>query len=665
MNRQELATFLRSVALFQHVTEPQLDQLTRKSSVMRFKADQTIYDPSDGEAAFYVLIGGEAVEYVLRKPGGMEVKTRRLYPGDWFGIEPLVQASATGYRVHTLEDGRAVKVDRECIDELLASSLEFTREVCRWLAERTQRALDLVSGIRYAQLSDYPDIRSAIHLLPSRLASATQSLAVQREGDCVTVAMVNCADIRTRSFIEDVMRDYLVQFVAISEEDFDATGRRLLGERIEAEPSDPPFNQLLYQNPNGAPCPLAGSREDDLLSRLITIALRRHASDIHFEPYQGGGRVRLRIDGQMVVVDDDIAATTYRQVVARLKVLAELDTTRIRRPQEGRFMIHADDSPTEFRISASPCHGGEKVVLRIVSVKLHFGDLSRLILQSEIEELARELFRNPSGLVLVTGPSGAGKTTTLYAALKSVIGGNTSRNIVTIEDPVEYDLPFATQIQIQPDSGMGFAEVLRSVLRQDPDVILVGEIRDAVSAAMAAEAATTGHLVLSSLHTYSALDAVVRLRDLHVPSYVIAAALRGVITQQLVPRLAPEFTQEVPVNDPVRQRLVDLDVWDASWDTPLVRGRDDIEGPPGGESGRVGIFEVLTATPDLSAAVDRTATRAELNACLTPESNRTYRDYARFLLREGIVAPERIIDVLPRGVLGKRIDRPHFVPTQF
>jgi type II secretory ATPase GspE/PulE/Tfp pilus assembly ATPase PilB-like protein len=187
------------------------------------------------------------------------------------------------------------------------------------------------------------------------------------------------------------------------------------------------------------------------------------------------------------------------------------------------------------------------------------------------------------------------------------------------------------------------------VLRQDPDVILVGEIRDGESAAMAAEAATTGHLVLSSLHTYSALDAVVRLRDLRVPPYMIAAGLRGVITQQLVPRLVPGFTDEVPPDDPMVRRLVELGVLEEGWDQPLVRGRDSVDGPPGGESGRVAIYEMLAVPPALSAAIDRSSPLSELQSCLDPTCSVTFRDYSRFLLKEGIVAPERIVNVLPPG----------------
>lgn len=648
MNTKQIVKFLRTVQLFHDLDDEQLTRLAKATREVQFSSGELICESSSGDPALYVLLEGECVEYVEQAELGMDVQSQWLYAGNFFGLESVLMQRTSTFRVAAVEPGRAIRIDRETIQELFDASPSFTRAVCRALAAQLQRIQDMVNGIRFVQLQSFPNIQSVMNLLPRRVASVTRSLVVDQEGDRVTVAMVNPSDIRARSFIEDVLRDYHVQFVAVSEDDFEERGRELLGERINAVAEHTPFEEMSYQDSNGILRPLGGSREDDFLSRLLTVALRRGASDVHFEPYQGRARVRLRVDGRMVLLNEDIPATVHRQLIVRIKVLSELDTTRIRRPQDGRFLIQADNHPIEFRVSASPCHGGEKVVLRVIAPTKQHGDLSRLMLYPWFERLARDLFSSPSGLVLVTGPSGAGKTTTLYAALQSVVAKDTTKNVVTIEDPVEYDLPFATQIQVNHESGMGFATLLKSVLRQDPDVILVGEIRDPESAAMAAEAATTGHLVLSSLHTYSALEAIVRLRDLKVPPYVITAGLQGVITQQLVPRLEPGSTVEVPEGDAVTGRLRELGVLDDQWDQPLLRGRPSQTGPSGGESGRVAIYEALAVTPALNAAIDRSAPMSELRESLDPSCSGTFHDYARFLLKEGIVAPERIVDVLPR-----------------
>ncbi len=440
-----------------------------------------------------------------------------------------------------------------------------------------------------------------------------------------------------------------MQFVAVTDDDFERQGRRILGEILERGSVTASLERMRYQDPQGELWPVGGTSEENLLFEILGVAVAHQASDVHFEPSEGAARVRLRIDGRMISLEREIPAATFRQLGTRIKVLSELDTTRIRRPQDGRFVVYLDDRRVEFRVSVAPSYRGEKIVLRVVAPTAIMRELGNLILNPPLERLARDLFENPSGLILVTGPSGAGKTTTLYAALNSIVAQDRGISIVTIEDPVEYDLPFATQFQVNRDTGMDFAHILRSVLRQDPDVLLVGEIRDRESAAMAAEAATTGHLVLSSLHTYSALEAIIRLRDLNVEPYLIAASLRGVITQQLVPRLVPGCTEAVAPDDPVVQRLWRAGVWNGEVPSQMLRGRNTPGGPLGGEQGRVAIFEMLSITPELRAIIDTSGSITDLSEALHAHCYSSFLDYARFLLGEGLVAPERVAAVLPSG----------------
>lgn len=616
-----------------------------------------LLDAEANEPSLQILIEGECRAYVVHAELGIEMEMQRYYAGDYYGAESVIDDHPSPVIVRSVTSGRAVIVSKPAFEELFRTTPQFAHALCCTFASRLLRNLESVHGIPFVHLTSFPQAASLVHLIPRRVASFLRCIVLERKGDCVTVAMVNPSDLGARSFIQHVLRDYRIRFAAITEDDFEANGRKLIGEKLVSEVATAPLAKMSFQDVEGVLRPLSGSPEDDLLSRVISLAVRRAASDIHLEPYQGGARVRLRVDGRMMTLDEDMPTTTYRHVTARIKVLAEMDTTRIRRPQDGRFLLRVDDFPMEFRVSTSPCHGGEKIVLRVVAPSRQHGDLSRLILHKPLERLARDLFRSPSGLVLVTGPSGAGKTTTLYAALKSVIGADYGKSIVTIEDPVEYDLPFATQIQVDRDHGMSFADILRAVLRQDPDVILVGEIRDAESAAMAAEAATTGHLVLSSLHTYSALESIVRLRDLRVPPYLIAAGLKGVITQQLVPRLAPGYTSEVAANDPTVKRLKELGVLDENWSQPLMCGRDEPDGPPGGELGRVGVFEMLSVTPQLRAAIDGGGSLNDLEKCLDPTCFSSFSECARALLRDGIVAPASVLDVVPHGAVLIRHDQ--------
>ncbi|MHB8972283.1 MAG: ATPase, T2SS/T4P/T4SS family [Pirellulaceae bacterium] len=647
MKADNAVTFFRTIPIFFECADDELKALASAAHERDFAPGEVIVEPNIAESGLFVLVEGECQAYVEQHGLGCEIEVRRIYPGDHFGAETVLAEGNSATGVRALSVGRALVLPVLAVERLLTESGPFARSLCRVFAAELQRALKDHNGIEFIRLQQFPTAASTCRLIPQRVSSICRSIAVAQEADCVTVAMVNPSDVKTRSYIRQVLHDYRVHFVAVTEDDFERHGLPLLGETLERHVWNAPFQSMRYQNPQGDLSPLGGTNEEDLLSDILIAAIRSAASDVHFEPYESGSRVRLRVDGRMLAFSEEISATTYRQLGARVKVLAEMDTTRIRRPQDGRFVVFVDNRRMEFRVTVSPCHGGEKIVLRVIAPSKQLGELSNLILYPPLHQLARDLFENPSGLILVTGPSGAGKTTTLYAALNSIFAHDGGISVVTIEDPVEYDLPYATQIQVNRETGMDFPAILKTVLRQDPDVILVGEIRDRESAAMAAEAATTGHLVLSSLHTYSALEAIVRMRDLQVEPYLIAAGLKGVITQQLVPRLMPGCTEPVPLHDPTVQRLIELGIWTEQTPGTLLRGRHAPDIPLGGEKGRVAVFEMLSVTQALSAAIDRASSMSDMQACLDPTCFASFADYSRFLLAEGLVAPERIAAVVP------------------
>ncbi len=647
MRTSDVVAFFRTVPIFYELADDELRVLASAAREQTFAPGDILVTPERDGTGLFVLLQGECQAFVEHAGCGCEVELRRLYAGDHFGADTVLAGGSPASWTRALTDGRALVVPASTVLQLLDESTRFARILCRALAHELQRAVREHRGIPFVRLADFPNAASACRLIPHRVSSVCRVLAVAQDLESVTVAMVNPSDMRTRSFVLQVLADHQVRFVAVTEEDFETTGRRLLGETLERAAWNTPFEQMAFPDPNGELRPLGGTHEEDLLSEILTATIRSAASDLHFEPYEGGARVRLRVDGRMLTLGDGISVSMYRQLGARIKVLAELDTTRIRRPQDGRFVLYVDQRRVEFRVTVSPCHGGEKIVLRVIAPSRQMGELANLILYPPLQQLAFDLFSNPSGLILVTGPSGAGKTTTLYAALNHIVARDGGISIVTIEDPVEYDLPFATQIQVNHEAGMDFATILKSVLRQDPDVILVGEIRDRESAAMAAEAATTGHLVLSSLHTYSAIDAIIRLRDLHVEPYLIAAGLRGIITQQLVPRLVSGCTEHVPPDDPARQRLVELGIWDDQTSGTLLRGQRGPELPFAGEQGRLAVFEMLSVTPALSGVIDRAGSMDEMLACLDPTCFASFNDCARYLLAQGLVAPERILAAAP------------------
>ena len=272
----------------------------------------------------------------------------------------------------------------------------------------------------------------------------------------------------------------------------------------------------------------------DFVEDLLKMAVSRRASDIHIEPMQDKTRIRLRVDGMLQVLCD-LPKSDQDGVVSRIKVLGEMDITEKRLPQDGHLEKAIENRLIDLRISTMPTVHGEKVVVRILDKTTTFSSLDKLTFTDENLTAYRNLFRSPHGIVLVTGPTGSGKSTTLYATLNELNKPET--NIITIEDPVEYQLEGVNQIALNTKAGLTFANGLRAIVRQDPDIIMVGEIRDEETARIAVQAALTGHLVLSTLHTNSAVGAITRLLDMGIEPYLLASCLRGVVAQRLVRRV--------------------------------------------------------------------------------------------------------------------------------
>ena len=344
------------------------------------------------------------------------------------------------------------------------------------------------------------------------------------------------------------------------------------------------------------------------VNKVLVDAIRRGASDIHFEPYETDYRVRLRIDGLLKTVARAPVKLNQR-IAARLKVMAQLDIAEKRVPQDGRIKLNLSKTKQiDFRVSTLPTLFGEKVVLRILDAGAAKLGIDKLGYEPDQQKLFEEAIHKPYGMVLVTGPTGSGKTVSLYTALG--ILNKEERNISTVEDPVEIRLPGVNQVQQNEKRGMTFAAALRAFLRQDPDVIMVGEIRDLETAQIAVQAALTGHLVLSTVHTNSAAATIARLRDMGLEDYLLAATLRGVLAQRLVRRLCAECRRESEA-PPEMVRRFGLD--------RRVSGPIRLWHPVGcakcrgtGYRGRLAIAEFLRPSPELERLIFARAETAEI-----------------------------------------------------
>lgn len=334
-----------------------------------------------------------------------------------------------------------------------------------------------------------------------------------------------------------------------------------------------------------------------LVSEIIQAALLREASDIHVEPQAKDTAVRLRVDG---VLRDlrRIPRTVQNSLISRIKILADMDIAERRTPQDGRFLVVFGKQKMDMRVSTLPTQYGEKVVMRLLESEAPAMGFSQLGFPQSVETELDEVLGKPQGMLLVTGPTGSGKSTTLYAALHQI--RNPSLNIVTVEDPVEYVLPGINQVHVNSRAGLTFASCLRSILRQDPNVIMIGEIRDRETAEIAMKAAQTGHLVLSTLHTNDSISAVIRLLDLEIPSYLMAASLTGILAQRLV-RVLCKCRTQVPAEPEFLARMAALTSGELPDSECRAVGCSLCEGT--GFKGRVGVYEFLSVREPIRAAI--------------------------------------------------------------
>ncbi|TAK83423.1 MAG: type II/IV secretion system protein [Betaproteobacteria bacterium] len=380
---------------------------------------------------------------------------------------------------------------------------------------------------------------------------------------------------------------------------------------------------------------------------LWQYAFEQRASDIHIEPRREQGIVRFRIDGVLHQVYQ-IPAAVLAAMTSRIKILARMDVVEKRRPQDGRIKTRTPDAgDIELRISTLPTAFGEKIVMRIFDPEVLVRDFRELGFSDEDQRRWHEMTDRPNGIVLVTGPTGSGKTTTLYSTLKSL--ATPEVNVCTIEDPIEMLEPAFNQMQVQPQIDLGFAEGVRALMRQDPDIIMVGEIRDLETAEMAVQSALTGHLVLSTLHTNDAPSAVSRLLELGVPSYLLNATLNGVMAQRLVRTLCPHCKQKVEFN-----RAEDH----ASWDALVAPWKSNrpahVYKPVGcldcrmtGYMGRVGIYETLLFSSEIKSLVSQKAEIAALREQAFKDGMKPLRISGAMKVGAGLTTVDEVLKVAP------------------
>ena len=381
---------------------------------------------------------------------------------------------------------------------------------------------------------------------------------------------------------------------------------------------------------------------------VIEQAIDDAATDIHFEPQEGQLRIRYRVDGLLVPVAVPENLLRYQDaIISRLKIMARLNISEKRLPQDGRINYRAGDNTLDIRVSTIPTIYAESVSLRLLNQKKEAYTMERLGMDETERAQIIKILEYPHGIVLVTGPTGSGKSTSLNAFLRQI--NSTDLRIVTVEDPIEYEVPGANQMQVRPEIGLTFASALRHVLRQDPDVIMVGEIRDRETADIAIRASLTGHLVFSTLHTNDAPGAITRLIDMGIEPFLVASAIELVIAQRLVRRLCPECARPAPISaTKVRETLGVLGL-----DPQLGEGVTELMAPVGcercrgtGYRGRVGLFEILKPNEAMHDLIVRRESTRALAKCAREHGMRTLEFSGWTKVRSGLTTLDEILRVI-------------------
>lgn len=491
-----------------------------------------------------------------------------------------------------------------------------------------------IPRVRWEEVELSPGL---VRLLPERF-SRHAVLPIRLEGETLYVATPDPLDVVLLDDIRAATGYRVVPLIATAEEIEAARNRfsslalttEQVVEQVEQEPEPVSEEELIDPN----------SPAVRMVNLILSEAVQRRSSDIHLEPQRDRLRVRFRIDGLLRDITS-VPRSLQSSVISRVKVMAGLDVAEHRRPQDGQMHLKVGDSDIEMRVSVLPAIYGEKVVIRVLHRSARLITIDRLGLLPRAQQWVEEMLRQRQGLILVTGPTGSGKSTSLYAFLQAL--NQPERNIITVEDPVEYRIDGITQVQVNPKAGLTFASALRSVLRQDPDIIMVGEIRDTETAEIAIRAALTGHLVLSTLHTNSAPGTVVRLTDMGIEPYLLSGTLIGVVAQRLVRSLCRECADwEHRELTPFERRFVG-----ESWGNrplPVGRGCHHCEGT--GYRGRILVEEVLLVDRRIRECLSRGPSEDEVRRLAVQAGMRTLKETGIAKVQAGRTTLEEVCQAL-------------------
>ncbi len=632
-----------------------------------------VHEGSADDSAFFIVSG----KVVVRRKDpetSIEFTLAELGTGQMFGEMALLTRKPRTATVAAVEPTTCAVLEQPEFDRLLREHPDLALAMMAMLADRLDKA-NQFAGVEFVNLSHVKIDPRVLTLLPQPLIHEHHVIPIAFMNNRLTLAMTNPNNVVAFDDVRRMIKGVMIEPSIIAEDDFrrfmSATYPQLVAKpdvtvpaAIRPTPASKGADAKagaaatidLLQSDLIRELQLAADSQDEttdtkqdlmsasedapiirLANSVLGLAIKQGASDIHIEPMEQDVTVRFRIDGVLQVVQK-LPKKVQLGLISRVKILARLDIAEKRLPQDGRISVTMESKPIDFRVSTVPGKWGEKVCMRILDKSNTALGLDKLISHTPVLGLLREMIRQPYGIIYVTGPTGSGKTTTLYSALAEI--NDPGVNISTAEDPIEYDLPGVTQIQVNADIGLDFASVLRAFLRQDPDVLLVGETRDKETAHTAVEAALTGHLVFTTLHTNNAAAAFTRLTEMGIEPFLVSSSTIGVIAQRLARRLCQQCREPYEA-DAATARFFDL-----SEGTTLYRGRGCQACGGRGVKGRIGIYEVMKLTSALRGLIGGGAHSEDIHAAALANGMIDLKGYAAILLQEGLTTVEEVTSVV-------------------
>jgi type IV pilus assembly protein PilB len=589
--------------------------------------------------------GGEPAQRLLSPAGGPAVGAGEIPEAPEIGGRKLIGQILKEMRLVTeaqIQEALATQRQSGGAIGAILISLNYVTE------QEVQTALGIQAGMEAVDLDVMEITDDVIARVSPSIASIYRVIPIKFENNILTVAMADPLNVKIlddlRFLLDCETRGAVSNEPAVARAlDRYYSGIQESVESLLAELDDGTLGKAMVNTSESIDLQTLEEMADaapvrKLLNYVLLVAIRDKASDIHFEPFEDEFKIRYRIDGvlyEMVPPPKQLSIA----IASRIKVMSELDIAERRLPQDGRMELNISGNPVELRIAVLPTMFGESCVMRVLDRTVVQLDIHKLGLRDDELQIFDDLLKLPNGIILVTGPTGAGKTTTLYAALNTI--NTIDVKIITTEDPVEYEIDGIVQVQVNPDIGVTFAHCLRSILRQDPDKILVGEIRDLETAQIAIQASLTGHLVFSTVHTNDAPSTVTRLIDMGLEPFMITATLEAVVAQRLVRRICAHCRKDFM---PTEDMLMELNLRPAD-----VRGKRFAYGPGcdrcnnTGFKGRMAIFEIFVMDDDVREIIMNQGSTQALREAAVRKGMRTLRDSGLLAIYDGETAIEEVV----------------------